>query len=188
MGHGLAQISTWVGYALGCLILDRRAYQAVVKEPTMTGPALLIALVMVSVSSIVRVGGFDVGRLIADIGLWFVAAFILYGAGYALTRKGTFTKTFRAVAFAQSVYLIAIVAIIPPLASPVRLLMLVLGFVATWMAAATAHQTRGWRTLLLPVVAFLILIAGIVVFGILLAGLEFTLQGVLHSLGIQTPP
>ncbi len=185
---GLAQFTTWFGYAIRCLFLDRQAYQAVVKDPTMTGPALLIALVMVSLSSIIRMGGFEVGRLLADIGLWFVVVFILYGAGFTLTRKGTFTKTFRAVGFAQSVYLIALLALFPPLASPIRLLMLVLGFVATWMGVATAHEARGWRTLLLPVIAFLILIAGIVIFAVLLAGIEFTFEGVLYSLGLQTPP
>jgi hypothetical protein len=92
------------------------------------------------------------------------------------------------VAFAQSVYLIAILVIFPPLASSVRLLMLGLSFVATWMGAATAHQTHGWRTLLLPVVAYLILIVGTVIVGILLTGAQFTLQGVLYSLGIQTSP
>jgi hypothetical protein len=188
MSRGLAQINTWLGYALRCLFLDRQAYQAVVKEPTMTGPALLIALVMLSFSSIVRSGGFDVGRLIADIGSWFVAVFILYGAGFALTKRGTFTKTFRAIGFAQSVYLIAILAFFPSLAPLVSLLMLVLVLVATWMGAATAHETWGWRTLLLPIVAFLILILSAAIIGILLAGAEFTLQGVLHSLGIQAVP
>jgi len=56
---------------------------------------------------------------------------------------------------------------------------------ATWVAGAAAHQTKGWRTVLLPVVAYLILILGTVIIAILLAGLEFTLQGVLFSLGIQ---
>ena len=115
------------------------------------------------------------------------AVFIIYLAGLTLSRQGDFTKTFRAVGFAQSVYLIAILAFFPPLAPVIRLFMLVLGFLATWLAAATAHKTSGWRTLLLPVVAYLVLIVGTVIVAILLAGAKFTLQGVLYSLGIQPP-
>jgi uncharacterized membrane protein YvlD (DUF360 family) len=184
---GLGRFSTWLGYALRCLFLDRQAYQAVVQDPYMTGPALLIALVMVSLASIARTGGFNLGRVVGDIGLWLGSVFIIYLAGLALTRQGDFTKTFRAVGFAQVVYVFAILAFFPQLAPVIRLFMLILGFLATWLAAATAHETRGWRTLLLPVVAYLVLILGTAIIGILLAGAQFTLQGVLFSLGIQTP-
>jgi hypothetical protein len=184
---GLGRFTTWMGYALRCLFLDRQAYQAVVKDPYMTGPALLIALVMVTLASIARTDGFDLGRVVGDIGLWLGSVFIIYLAGLTLTRQGDFTKTFRAVGFAQSVYLIAILTLFPQLAPVIRLFMLVLGFLATWLAAATAHETRGWRTLLLPVVAYLVLILGTVIIGILLAGAKFTLQGVLFNLGIQPP-
>ena len=109
-------------------------------------------------------------------------------AGVALTKQGTFTKTFRAVGFAQVVYLIGILTLVLSLAPLFRVLMLVLGFVATWMAAAIAHKTRGWRTFLLPVIAFLILILGAVIIAVLLAGAEFTLQGVLYSLGLRASP
>ena len=55
------------------------------------------------------------------------------------------------------------------------------------IGAAAAHETRGWRTVALPVVAYLVLIGGYVIAGVLLAGLEFAVDGVLVSLGIQTP-
>ncbi len=184
MRTGLGRLTTWLELALRCLFLDRQAYRAVAEDPYMTGPALLIGLVMVSLESIARAGALDLVRLGGDIGLWFGAVFILYLAGLALTRQGSFTKTFRAVGFAQSVKVIAILAFFPLLAPLVRGFGLVLGFLAIWMAAATAHQTRGWRTLLLPVVAYLVLVAGTVAAAILLAGADFTLQGVLYSLGI----
>jgi hypothetical protein len=185
---GLGQFTTWIGYALRCLFLDGKAYQAVANNPYMTGPALLIMLVMVSLGSVARNGSVDLIRIAGDIGLWFVAVFILYLAGVALTRQGTFTKTFRAVGFAQSVYLVGILALVLSLAPLFRLLMLVLGFVATWLAASTAHEIRGWRTFLLPGVAFLILILGAVIIAVLFAGAEFTLQGVLYSLGLRASP
>ena len=74
--------------------------------------------------------------------------------------------------------------LVPSLDSVISLLLWVVGFLATWMAAATAHGTRGWRTLLLPAVAYAVIVLGAVVFGVLLAGAEFTMQAVLGSLGI----
>ena len=106
-------------------------------------------------------------------------------AGYLLTRQGNFTRTFRGVGFAQSVYLLGLLAFIPGLAAAIRVIVLLLAFVATWMGAATAFETRGWRTLLLPVVAFLVLVVGAVVLNILLAGAAFTIQNVLAGLGLQ---
>ena len=114
-----------------------------------------------------------------DILLWFVAVLVLFLAGHWLTKKGTFTKTFRAVGFAQSVYMLAILALFPSLEPSIGFLVLVLSFLAHLGGAAAAHETRGWRTILLPVVTFIVLLAGYVIIGVLLAGIEFTVQGVL---------
>ena len=98
--------STWLGYALRCLILDRHAFQGVVEEPTMTGPALLIALsahAQIDCSG----GRLDPARIIGTVLVSYRAVLAVFGAGYPLTQQGTFTKTFRAYGFAQSVFLIA---------------------------------------------------------------------------------
>lgn len=68
----------------------------------------------------------------------------------------------------------------------VRLLLLML-FVSTWMGAAVAHRTSGWRTLVLPVVAFVVLGAGYVAIEMLLSGMGFAIESVLASLGITAP-
>jgi len=71
MRQGLGRVSTWLAYALRCLFLDRQAYEAVVKDPYMTGPALLIMVVMVSLTSTARRGGFNLGQIALELGLWF---------------------------------------------------------------------------------------------------------------------
>ena len=77
----------------------------------MTGPALLIGVVTVLLTNLVRLGAFDVLRLAAAVGLWFLAVALVFAAGWVLTRRGNFTKTLRALGFAQSIY--ALVGLCP---------------------------------------------------------------------------
>ena len=67
----------------------------------MTGPALLIALFAALLGSMVRVNGFDLVQFLATTAVWLLAVYVLFLAGYSLTKKGTFTKTFRAVGFVE---------------------------------------------------------------------------------------
>ena len=77
---------------------------------------------------------------------------------------------------------------IPSMGHVIRLLIARFGLVSTWIGAATAHETHGWRTVLLPVIAYLILvIVGFVIASLLLTGLGSRGRCVLTSLGIQTP-
>jgi hypothetical protein len=62
---------------------------------------------------------------------------------------------------------------------------LVLGFLAVWVGAATAHRTTGWRTLLFPVVFILVVLVVYTALGILLAGAGFTFQALFADFGIQ---
>ena len=182
---GISQVSVWVGYAVRCLFLDRSAYAAVTKSAAMTGPALLIALLMRTFLTLVQSRGVNLNHWLADLGSWLLGVLVLTAAGYLLTRRGRFTTTFRAVGFAQSVYIVNLLAFIPGMASVTQALVLVLGFVATWMGGAVAHETRGWKTLLLPILSSVVLIAGVVIVDVLLAGADFTWQSVLFTLGIR---
>ena len=185
LAKGIGQVQTWLHYAVHCLFLDRSAYKSVVDDPYMTGPALLIALVMQIFASVVREGGVNLTRMASELALWFVGLLVIVAAGFLLTKQGYFTKTLRGVGFAQVVYIIGILAIFPNLAPMTGILILVLGFLAVWMGAATAHGTHGWQTLLLPVVALIVLVGGAIVLEILLAGADFTFTTVMDSLGIQ---
>jgi hypothetical protein len=52
------------------------------------------------------------------------------------------------------------------------------------MGASTAHQTRGWRTILFPIVMILTLVVGSLIISVLLAGGAFTVEALMSDLGI----
>ena len=168
--------------------MERDAYKDVAAHATMTGPAILIGVLASLLSSWLRSGGFDLVHFLASIGVWVLSASVLYLAGRALARKGEFAHTFRAVSFAHATYFLAPLALLPVAGPVFRALLLILLFVNTWLAAAAAHETRGWRTILLPVAAFAILVVGYILIGVLVNGMEFAVDGVLYSLGIDATP
>lgn len=182
---GLGKVRHWSGFALRTLVYDREAYREVSSDVTMTGPALLIAMVMLAITAFSRPSsqGF-LGMLIYWL-VWFIAVFVIFLAGRILTRKGSYSRTLRAIGFAQSVNILQILAFLQPIASMVNVLTFLLGFLATWIGAAEAHETRGWRTLLFPIIAFLVLVGGWAVIMILLESMSITFQALLQGFGIQ---
>ncbi len=185
--EGLGRTSTWIGRAIRCLFLERSAYEEVVRDPYMTGPALLIFLVTITINAMTISRSFDLWLILGGMAAWLVTILGLTGAGWLLTRTGDFTRTFRAVSFALTVYLLSLLALFPLLSGAIHLLVILLGFIAIWMATAVAHKTSGWRTLVLPAIAFLIVVLASVLIRIFAAGATFTVEGVLNSMGI-TPP
>ena len=185
LAKGIGQFGKWIGLALRAMTLQRDAYVQIVNDPLMTGPALLIGVIAVILSGAVRTGALDGLQMLAGIGLWLLAVALVFAAGWLLTKRGNFTQTFRALGFAQSVYLLSIFALYRPATSIVQTAIFALGFLAVWMGAAAAHKTTGWRVLLLPVVVVLVSVIGSAIVNILLAGAQFTFQSLLTDLGIQ---
>jgi hypothetical protein len=184
LARGIGNAGVWVGTALRALILDRSAYQDVAKDALMTGPALLIALLAALVETIIVMDGFDGTFFIARIGLWLVATLAVFVAGRLLSGKGTFTRTLRAMGFAQSAWFLGLLVLIPPIAPVARLITVLVAFFATWMGAAEAHETKGWRTIVLPVAALLVLIIAAFALRSLLAGAEFAFSALFSDLGL----
>ncbi len=187
LGKGISQVSEWISNALSCIFLERAAYERVVRDAYMTGPALLISLLAISASSALRASSFDILHMLTSYGVWLVSVLVLSLAGRLLTKEGTFTQTFRAVGFAQATYILAPLVFIPVVGPLFRVLIVLVLFINTWLGAAVAHKTSGWRTVLLPVIAQIIIIVGFVAIDVLIAGAEFAVQGVLASLGIALP-
>ena len=182
---GISQVRRWAGYALRCMVLDREAYAAVVKDPLMTGPALLIGVLGVLVAGFVRGGAYDGRTVLAAFFFWTLAVLLVFAGGWLLTKQGSFTQTLRALGFAHIVYLFTIFALLPNFRTSVNFAILIWGFLCVWMGAATAHRTRGWRTLVLPLVVMLVYVVGTAIVGVLLAGAEFTFQAVITELGLN---
>ncbi len=185
LAKGIGQFGKWIGLALRAMTLQREAYVEIVSDPYMTGPALLIGVATIVLSTLVRTGTLDAMRLLAAIASWFLAVALVFAAGWLLTRRGNFTQTLRALGFAQSVYFLSIFALYRPGAAIVQAAIFALGFLAVWMGAATAHKISGWRTLVLPVIVLLVFVIGSATLALLLAGAQFTFQSLLLDMGLQ---
>jgi len=187
--QGLRRIRVWIDRALRALVLSRSAYREVVNDAYMTGPALLIAVLasllvaVVTGQSPVEILAVLAARVLGGI----VSVLALFGAGRLLGGKGSFTATLRGVGFAQSLYLLELFALIPALSNLAQLAASLLGFVATWMAGVEAHELRGWRGLLLPVVQVLVVVLSVLILGHLIAGAEFTIEVLLRETGLLPP-
>jgi hypothetical protein len=206
--RGIARPRAWLPLALRCLILDPRAYAHVAKDPYMTGPAVLILLLILLLTVVVgvsaaavrftfdpsaplalqsagasgaAVGMLDLLLFLAGLAIWLVDVFVIFGAGRLLARYGTFTRTFRALAFAQVIGVLNIFALYAPLASLVFVAVYIMGLLAVWIAASAAHKLRGWRAALFPLIALLVFILGMVVITSLYGGAQFTLQALFSN-------
>jgi hypothetical protein len=65
------------------------------------------------------------------------------------------------------------------------LLISVVSFVGVWMGAAEAHDLRGWRGLVFPVVFLVVVVAGVVGLAALVTGGHFTLGALARELGLS---
>ncbi len=182
--QGIKQWRLWLRRALGCLMLNRTAYQEVADDPYMTGPALLMATLLTILITVSAAGTFSVLRILIDLISYFLSVAVVFAAAYTLTRRGSFTRTFRTMGFARSVGILSLLAPLLPYKGVVALFMLVLGFLMTWLGVAVAHDVRGWRAFVLPVLALLVIALGSVVAVLLLAGTGYTVNALLQDVGI----
>ena len=176
LAAGIGRVSTWLGRALRCMVLDPVAYKEVVADPYMTGPALLITLTVFVLEWLTVGRGIDAVQLLYGLIFYFIGVGVVFGAGWLLTRRGNFTRTFRAMGFASAVFLLSPLQLFPPLGAAFDLVINALFFVAIWMGAAIANRVSGWRTLLLPVMAVLVIVVGSALMAMLLSGAAFTFE------------
>jgi uncharacterized membrane protein YvlD (DUF360 family) len=188
---GLLMVRTWLTHALRCLIPDREAFEGVVKDPLMTGPAVLIGVVgvvLMAVALALQGGTFTLTIPILSrvLGL-VVSAVAVFGTGYLLTRHGTFARTFRAIGFAHAPAVLLVLALYQPTAHIVILVVNALIFIGVWMGTAVAHETKGWRTIILPLVYAFVAVIGVAAVVVVLGGAAVSLLSILTVLGL-TPP
>jgi hypothetical protein len=125
--------------------------------------------------------------LAVRLAVWFLGVAVVMGSGRLLGGTGSYTATLRGLGFAQAAYLLELLALVPAISFVVRPITLILVFVATWLAGLEAHQLRGWRGLLLPVVQLLVVIISVVILGYLVAGAEFAVESLLGEGGLLAP-
>jgi hypothetical protein len=188
LARGIGQVGAWIGRALRALLLDRTAYQEVARDALMTGPALLLGLLAVVIDTLVmEQGSFDPLVLAGRFAFWLLSVLMVFIAGRMLSKKGEFTRTFRAVGFAQAAWLLGVLTLIPPIAPLTRLITVILAFFAVWIGAAEAHETKGWRTILLPAMVVIAWVVVAFVVGSLVAGAGYTVEALLGDVGMTAP-
>ena len=185
LGKGLGQGSQWLGLAIRSLVLDREAFKEVARDVDMTGPSVLIGVVMTLLSSVVRSFGFRLDSFVTALATWLVTVLTIFGAARVLGGKASYTRTLRTIGFAQTAHVFDLLVLIPAAAPLARIATLVMSFFATWIGAVEAHALRGWRTIILPLAAVVLLIVGVVVLQVLLQGAVFTLEALARELGLR---
>ncbi len=185
---GFGQVGKWISLAFGALLLKRDAYREIAKDAYMTGPALLIALIGQVIQSVNREGGFDLVAALVQFVMWWVAIAMLHGAAVLLRGKARFTKTLRVAGFAQAAHLLELFGFLPVLGPVARILGLLIAFVGVWIGTATAHELRGFRTLVLPVIYILVIVVSVFFITTILAGAALETSDLLTLFGWTPTP
>ncbi len=189
---GITRVREWLPLAARALVLNQDAYATVVRRPSMTGPALLIALVMAVLAGLIRRGGFNLQSTVEALLSFALATGIVFVTGRVLNKgraraQDQYTATYggvvRALGFAQVVALVQVLTLIPVLGNFAGVLSTALRIFAVWIAAATAHDLRGWRAVLFPVVMFLVILVSFAVTVVLLQGAALSLTTLAQDLG-----
>ena len=108
----------------------------------------------------------------------------MFASARILGGRGTYTQTLRGMGFGQVPNLINLLGLLPEVGPIARLAAFALTIIGTWIGVTAAHQLSGWRVWLIPVMAVVVLVGGIVVIGILASGAAFTITSLLNSIGL----
>jgi hypothetical protein len=184
LGKGLTYVGKWLDYAVHAITLNREAYRDIAKDAYMTGPALLISFLMHILISLNDQGQFDPVNILVRFGVWFVSILFLYLAARVLRGKADFTSTLRVAGFAQSAHILEVLGFIPVIGPIARFMALFLALFGIWIGTATAHELKGWRTILLPLVYVATLVIAVVFLVAVIEGTAFTVDGLLQDIGL----
>jgi hypothetical protein len=188
LGKGLGQVGKWLNYGFRAVTLSREAYREIARDAYMTGPALLISLVAHILQSLNSQGQLDVLNILVRYLVWFLAVLILYFAARVLRGKANYTQTLRVAGFAQSAHVLEVLGFIPVVGSIARFVALLLGFFGVWLGSATAHELKGWRAFLLPVIYIATLIVAVFFLESVIEGTVLAVDGLLADIGLVPPP
>lgn len=178
------QAGTWAGLALRALMLDRKAYREVSRDPLMTGPALLLGLVGSGIMAYVLADRLSPAAIAAGMASWLVTVLGIFWAGQLLGSRADFTQAFRAVSFARVPHFLYLLAFLPEVGPLARIAAIFIGFFATWMAAVESLRLSRWRALVLPLLTLAILAVGLNALRTLESGAMITLESLKQDLGV----
>ena len=181
---GLAKVGTWLGNAASAIALRPAAYRSIARDAYMTGPAVLIMLLAQALQTALSDGGFDPLHYLLRIIAWLLAIVLLAEAAHVLRGKGDFTSTLRVAGFAQGAHFLQLLAFVPVLGPAVDFVVVFLVVMGVWMGTVIAHDLKGWRTVVLPLIYILVVFVSVVFLVAAIEGTTFTIQMLLQSLGL----
>jgi hypothetical protein len=185
MAKGLSQVGLWVSLAARCMLLDVNAYRHVARDPLMNAPALLIFVFYVIVTAMAWTRRFDPGVILGALVTGLITVAIVFGAARLLKGKGDFSSTLRVMGFARTADILNLLVLLPVIGTIAPLAAILLTFLGTWIGAAQAHQLKGWRSLLLPLIAVVVFVGAAVILTVLGEGLQLTIDTFLQSVGMS---
>ena len=183
---GMARVGQWLSLALHALVLDRSAFRRAADDPYMTAPALLIGILGSALAGYLM-GPPHAWLLPSRVATWLVSVLAVVAAGRVLRARRGFSPTLRSLGFAQVAWVLQGILALTPVGPVARFLATLYHFVAVWMAASEGQNVRGWRSLLLPFIAILVMVILSLSAKLILSGAAFTLTAVFGELGIPAP-
>jgi hypothetical protein len=190
---GMGNLSGLLSRSLRALRLERSLFREVAEDPKATGQALLIFILLSIASGIVdafneSLPGGPLLKFVLDVLgtllVWSLIILLATLAGRALRGRGNFSRTFRAVSFAQVPEVITWLHIIPVAGPLFNIVGTVMLLVATWLALQESLHISKWRALLIPLVALVIVILAIGVIDLVISGASLTVETILAQLGL----
>lgn len=184
LGEGMGRIGDWLHNAVNAIALNRETYQSIARDAYMTGPALLIALLAQILQSVSAERQLDIVDILVRYFFWFVSILLLYMAARLLRGKEHYTSTMRVAGFAQSAHILEVLGFIPIVGPLARFMAVLLAFFGVWIGTAAAHQLKGWRTVLLPVIFIAVMVVGEVFILSVIGGTAVTFDVLLINFGL----
>ncbi len=181
--QGLGQVGKWLGHAARTLTLDVENYREIAKDAYMTAPALLIAVLGSVLLAANSEAGLSLQMVLARLAAWLVAMVLLQIAARFLRGKAVGHQTLRVAGFAQTAHLILLLGFLPVIGPVARLLSMILATVGVWIGVATAHELKGWRSIILPVIYLVVIVVGAVFIASAITGIQLTINNLLAEVG-----
>ncbi len=169
------------------LALDHAAYRQVSRDPYMTGPALLIALLAVVLQTLNASGGLESLQILERFAIFLLAVLFLYFAARVLRGNASYTSSLRVAGFASAAYLLEVLGFVPYIGVLARFIALLLAFFGVWIGTSAAYGLKGWRTILLPVVFIISAVVSLVFFESAVKGITVSWAYLLTAFGLQAP-
>jgi hypothetical protein len=180
---GLSQVGEWLGHAVRTIFLDVDNYREIAKNAYMLAPALLIVLLTSILRSVVRTDGFSWSGWLVQLVTWFVAMLVMQLTARMLRGKAEFHQTLRVAGFAQTAYIFELLSFLPVIGSLARIIATLLAFVGVWIGVATAHELKGWRSILLPLIYVVVFLVGAVFLVAVVNGTQLALNSLFTDIG-----